>query len=92
MLGFVAADFRIASGAIPPADGLYAGWLTTTHQIVPSVISVATTSGPGRQVKVQFPGCADLGPYGEEVSVTFVATLRDMAPLREKTAGTNAGY
>jgi riboflavin kinase/FMN adenylyltransferase len=83
MLGHVAAELRIASGVAPPADGLYAGWLTTAHQIVPSVISVATGSGSGSQVQIQVPGCADLGPYDEEVSLTFVATLRDMAPLPE---------
>ncbi|WP_432950996.1 riboflavin kinase [Kribbella sp. CA-253562] len=86
ILGFATANVRLDPDSLLPADGLYAGWLTTAHQILPSTISIATTSTSGRsdrRMELHIPRRTELDLYGSAVSIAIVATLRDMAPLDE---------
>ncbi|MPV49578.1 bifunctional riboflavin kinase/FAD synthetase [Pseudactinotalea sp. HY160] len=83
-LGFPTANLAPDASGTIPADGVYAGWLTTdwgsgTSERMPAAISIGTNptfSGMARVVEAHVLGRTDLELYGREIVVEFVARLR----------------
>lgn len=83
-LGFPTANLASDATGTIPADGVYAGWLTTgwgtdAAERMPAAISIGTNptfSGLTRVVEAHVLGRTDLHLYGEEIVVEFVARLR----------------
>ncbi|WP_433018028.1 riboflavin kinase [Kribbella sp. CA-294648] len=77
-LGLASFDIRLEPGSSLPAPGIYAGWLRTTDQILPSTISVGgldTCADFDRRLEICPSGVTDLDFFGATVSITFVAAL-----------------
>ena len=86
-LGFPTANLEPPPHTAIPADGIYAGWLTTLDnagtdaQCWPAAISVGmnpTFDGQERSVEAHALDRDDLDLYGTHVAVDFVARLRGM--------------
>lgn len=83
-LGFPTANLACPPGLALPADGVYAGRLAGSAREagLPAAISVGSnpTFGGGldRRVEAYVLDRTDLDLYGREVTVSFVAKLRDM--------------
>lgn len=85
-LGFPTANLACPTGLALPADGIYAGRLveaaTAEGAALPAAISVGSnpTFGGGltRRVEAYVLDRTDLDLYDHEVTVSFVARLRDM--------------
>lgn len=85
-LGFPTANLACPPGIALPADGVYAGRLTERGvdggAALPAAISVGSnpTFGGGltRRVEAYVLDRTDLDLYGREVTVSFVAKLREM--------------
>jgi riboflavin kinase / FMN adenylyltransferase len=86
-LGFPTANLETLPHTAIPADGIYAGWLTSLDpsgselQRWPAAISVGTNptfDGQERSVEAYALDRDDLDLYGVHVAVDFVARLRGM--------------
>ena len=80
-LGFPTANLACPPGVAVPPDGVYAGWLEDAGERWPAAISVGsnpTFTGASRRVEAYALDRDDLELYGHEVTVSFVARLRDM--------------
>jgi riboflavin kinase / FMN adenylyltransferase len=86
-LGFPTANLETAAHTAIPADGIYAGWLTSLDaagreaERWPAAISVGTNptfDGTERSVEAYALDRDDLDLYGVHVAVDFVARLRGM--------------
>jgi len=86
-LGFPTANLETAAHTAIPADGIYAGWLTSLDaagreaEHWPAAISVGTNptfDGTERSVEAYALDRDDLDLYGVHVAVDFVARLRGM--------------
>lgn len=87
-LGYPTANFAAASQGMVPADGVYAGWFTTsTGQRLPTAISVGsnpTFNDVVRTVEAHIfdrpadEALQDFNLYGQHCTVEFVARLRGM--------------
>ena len=79
-LGFPTANMGVDDGMAAPADGVYAGWFTTTDGIRrPAAISVGsnpTFDGGDRRVESYVIDGVGLDLYGQEAVVEFVEHLR----------------
>jgi riboflavin kinase / FMN adenylyltransferase len=84
-LGFPTANLETPAYTAIPADGIYAGWLSTLDQAGiesqrwPAAISVGTNptfDGRHRTVEAYALDRDDLDLYGSHVAVDFVARLR----------------
>lgn len=81
-LGFPTANLDCPANLAIPADGVYAGYLDHAGEHHLAAISVGdnpTFVGASRRIEA-FVLDADLDLYGHEVTVTFMARLRDMLP------------
>jgi riboflavin kinase / FMN adenylyltransferase len=86
-LGFPTANLETIPHTAIPADGIYAGWLTSLDpsgaevQRWPAAISVGTNptfDGQERSVEAYALDRDDLDLYGVHVAVDFIARLRGM--------------
>ena len=86
-LGFPTANLETLPHTAIPADGIYAGWLTSLdtagreQERWPAAISVGTNptfDGRERTVEAYALDRDDLDLYGEHVAVDFAARLRGM--------------
>lgn len=83
-LGFPTANLACPPGLALPADGVYAGRLADPRlgAALPAAISVGSNPTFGgrltRRVEAYVLDRTDLDLYGREVTVSFVAKLRDM--------------
>jgi riboflavin kinase / FMN adenylyltransferase len=86
-LGFPTANLETLPHTAIPADGIYAGWLTTLDpsgrelERWPAAISVGTNptfDGQERSIEAYALGRDDLDLYGVHVAVDFAARLRGM--------------
>jgi riboflavin kinase/FMN adenylyltransferase len=86
-LGFPTANLETIPHTAIPADGIYAGWLTSLDpsggelQRWPAAISVGTNptfGGQERSVEAYALDRNDLDLYGVHVAVDFIARLRGM--------------
>ncbi|MDR1386442.1 MAG: riboflavin biosynthesis protein RibF [Propionibacteriaceae bacterium] len=79
-LGFPTANLTVPTGFACPADGVYAGWLTTPdRRRRPAAVSVGvnpTFDGIQRRVEAHVVTESDLDLYGLRVEVDFVTRLR----------------
>ncbi len=81
-LGFPTANLDCPAHLAIPGDGVYAGWLDDAGQRYLAAISVGdnpTFVGASRRIEAYVLD-ENLDLYGHEVTVTFVARLRDMVP------------
>ncbi|GAA2523082.1 bifunctional riboflavin kinase/FAD synthetase [Rarobacter incanus] len=83
-LGFPTANLDVPAGAMIPADGVYAGWLTVSEELsrVAAAISVGTNPtfhGTERRVEAYAIGRSGLDLYGKEAKVEFVERVRGQA-------------
>ncbi|MDR1078797.1 MAG: riboflavin biosynthesis protein RibF, partial [Propionibacteriaceae bacterium] len=87
-LGFPTANLTVPPGFACPADGVYAGWLTTPDQTRrPAAISVGvnpTFDGIQRRVEAHVLAGTDLDLYGLKVEVDFVARLRGQVRFQSR--------
>jgi riboflavin kinase/FMN adenylyltransferase len=80
-LGYPTANVETLPHTAIPADGVYAGWLTADHELMPAAISVGTNptfDGTARTVEAYAIDRVGLDLYGMHVSVDFLAYLRGM--------------
>ncbi|MDR0435721.1 MAG: bifunctional riboflavin kinase/FAD synthetase [Propionibacteriaceae bacterium] len=85
-LGYPTANLALPTDgtALVPADGVYAGWLSTSEKPelrLPAAISVGsnpTFEHVSRRVEAHVIGHSDLELYGKAVTVEFVTRLRAM--------------
>lgn len=81
-LGYPTANLAWTDSPTIPADGVYAGWLGTAHDVLPAAISVGTNpqfDGRDRRVESYVLGRDDLDLYGQQITVDFVTRLRGQA-------------
>ena len=92
-LGFPTANVQWVGSPTIPADGVYAGWLTTADERYPAAISVGTNpqfDGRERRVEAYALDRDDLDLYGQSVGVWFTDRIRgqetfpDVAALVER--------
>lgn len=80
-LGFPTANLAQELEGLIPADGVYAGWLTTGGERYPAAISVGSnptfTGVPPRQVEAHVLD-QELDLYGRLVEICFVDRIRSM--------------
>lgn len=78
-LGFPTANLAWAHSPAVPADGVYAGWVTTATARMPAAISVGTNpqfDGRERRVEAYVLDRDDLDLYGQEIGVSFDHRIR----------------
>lgn len=79
-LGFPTANLSSNSVGMIPADGVYAGWLTSSDESqLPAAISIGTNptfDGLRRRVEAYVLDRTDLELYDQEVVVEFAARIR----------------
>lgn len=82
-LGFPTANLRIDQSRAVPADGVYAGWVTTGGLgRLPAAISIGTNpqfDGAERRIEAYVLDRTDLDLYDQELTVDFVARVRGQA-------------
>lgn len=80
-MGFPTANVMPPRWQVIPADGVYAGWLSASdHASLPAAISVGTNptfDGAERRIESYVIDRTDLDLYGETVTISFVARIRD---------------
>lgn len=82
-LGFPTANVRVAEHSASPADGVYAGWLSTDQgERFPAAISVGTNPTfdgvDHRRVETYVLDRDDLDLYGATVRIEFAQHIREM--------------
>jgi riboflavin kinase / FMN adenylyltransferase len=80
-LGFPTANLDTLPHTAVPADGVYAGWLTTAGERMPAAISVGTNpqfDGKERTVEAYAIDRVGLDLYGLHAAVDFLAYVRPM--------------
>jgi riboflavin kinase/FMN adenylyltransferase len=82
-LGYPTANLPVRDGAVAPADGVYAGWVTVPDDpdapALPAAISVGTNptfGGSRRTVEPYVLDRDDLDLYGLPIAVDFVDRIR----------------
>lgn len=78
-LGYPTANLAWSGSPAVPADGVYAGWVTTRDAVLPAAISVGTNpqfQGRERRVEAYVLDRDDLDLYGQPISVSFVQRIR----------------
>jgi len=81
-LGFPTANLSVAHGVIIPADGVYAGLLTTNDEVLPAAISIGTNPTFAdvltRRVEAYVLDRTDLKLYGQQIDLDFLGHIRGM--------------
>ena len=81
-LGFPTANLSVAPGVIIPADGVYAGLLTTNDEVLPAAISIGTNPTFAdvltRRVEAYVLDRTDLKLYGQQIDLDFLGHIRGM--------------
>ncbi len=78
-LGYPTANLDWQGRPTVPADGVYAGWLTTAEHRYPAAVSVGTNpqfDGHERRVEANVLDRDDLDLYGERIGISFVDRIR----------------
>lgn len=82
-LGFPTANVQVAPNRAIPADGVYAGWVTTANlDRLPAAVSIGTNpqfNGQEPRVEAYVLDRSDLDLYDQKLSVDFVAKVRGQA-------------
>ena len=82
-LGFPTANLQIDQNRAVPADGVYAGWVTTGELgRLPAAISIGTNpqfDGAESRIEAYVLDRTDLDLYDQELRVDFVARVRGQA-------------
>lgn len=80
-IGYPTANLKAAPNICIPADGIYAGWLSTSGHRWPAAISIGTNptfpGERGRQVEAYVLDHDDLELYGEIATYEFGLRLRE---------------
>lgn len=89
-LGFPTANLQIDQSRAVPADGVYAGWVTTGGLgRLPAAISIGTNpqfDGAERRIEAYVLDRTDLDLYDQELRVDFVARVRGQAVFDDSGA------
>ncbi|MEI7629715.1 MAG: bifunctional riboflavin kinase/FAD synthetase [Actinomycetes bacterium] len=89
-LGFPTANLQIDQNRAVPADGVYAGWVTTGELgRLPAAISIGTNpqfDGAESRVEAYVLDRTDLDLYDQELRVDFVARVRGQAVFADLAA------
>ena len=89
-LGFPTANLQIDQNRAVPADGVYAGWVTTGELgRLPAAISIGTNpqfDGAESRIEAYVLDRTDLDLYDQELRVDFVARVRGQAVFADLAA------
>lgn len=88
-LGFPTANLRWEGSPTIPADGVYAGWVTTESDRYPAAISVGTNpqfDGRERRVEAYVLDRDDLDLYGQSIGVWFTDRIRGQETFPDAVA------
>jgi len=81
-LGFPTANLSPSHGLVVPADGVYAGLLSTSDEVLPAAISIGTNPTfadvTTRRVEAYVLDRTDLKLYGQQIDLDFLAHIRPM--------------
>lgn len=88
-LGFPTANLQWEGSPTIPADGVYAGWVTTESDRYPAAISVGTNpqfDGRERRVEAYVLDRDDLDLYGQSIGVWFTDRIRGQETFPDAVA------
>ena len=81
-LGYPTANLAVLGNCLIPADGVYAGLLTTADEVLPAAISIGTnptfSDVLNRRVEAYVIDRTDLDLYDQQVHLDFIAKIRGM--------------